>query len=134
MKLFRELLPKNLLRFGISKRADHEYIVYRKAVNFKGKTAYGWKSCRLLLLPLPLQPLDHARKRKPVPTLKRALGDWVWQSHPPSNSSVRNSLLRNYFRVGRGSSASLLETSATPSPAAALRRPASSVASGKPSR
>src|ERR1039458_7548649 len=60
MKLFRELLPKNLLRFGISKRADHEYIVYRKAVNFKGKTAYGWKSCRLLS---PATPAAAARRR-----------------------------------------------------------------------
>ena len=51
MKLFRELLPEGLFRFGISKGANHEYIVYRKAVNVKGKTAYGWKSRRTEFLP-----------------------------------------------------------------------------------
>jgi hypothetical protein len=35
MKLFREMLPKDLFRFGISKRANHEYIVYRKSINIK---------------------------------------------------------------------------------------------------
>jgi len=43
MKLFRELLLKDLLRFGISKRPKHDYIVYRQAANVKSKTAFVWK-------------------------------------------------------------------------------------------